>query len=1196
MEEIITQMEIIMKKITALGILCIFSALLAPSVQAAPDQYPGDSSIYGVQAPLQPNVLLIIDDSGSMADSVPADDYKPGTTYAVANKCYDSNGQTGKPCSANAVYTVGSATDKTADGYLNASVTNITTSCGGLNPRDALQTLGFYHGRNLNTSGTCKTSGWAGNGNYATGNYINYLNTPGATLTAKIDVAKSVIKNLIAGTDNVKFGLMTFRYVSGSGEGGQLVKITSVPGAGTTEFTSEVKKMDDIFTGTITNRTALAAAVDSLSPLSNTPLGEALFEAGRYLSGGAPAFGATNGVTGGSYTAPIDATCQKNYIVLVTDGMSNADNSAVLKSICTSGDCDADGKEPGDLNHSLDDVAKYLNTLISYDGHPLNVVTYTIGFGLTGADQAAVDLLKATADKDHGKGGYYSAGSQTDLSAAFTTILTEIFSVNSSYVAPVVPVSPENRTYGGSRIYMGFFKPTNANWLGNLKKYGIDANSNIVDVNGSYATWEDKDGDGFDDRPPHPALLSGTVNGSFRTTAKSFWSNAVDGGNVDAGGVGALLQSTSAASRKIYTLAPSGSGLIELNQQTTSGIYDITPAMLGVADTTASGKLINYIYGQDAYDADGNGNTTENRDWIMGDVLHSRPVIVNYAKFTTANESNCSKNKSLIFVGSNDGMLHAFRDCDGSEAWSFIPHDVLINLKNITDANKSYYTDSTISAYLYNNDNSGNVNTTNGDKVILVFGLRRGGGTAAAATTGAYYALDVSSYDYPTAPAPALRWSISNSTPLSGSPATPVFSELAESWSEPKLVKMKIGSPAVNKIVAFFGAGYDNPNEDGRYGATQTFPATATGVAASSTGAGPTTSSGTSSPVSPKGRGIYAVEIATLDSTTGKPTIATPTSTNNYNNKLWSYTNSTDPAMSFSFASEIAAIDTTNSGYTNMLYAADTGGNIWRFDVGDANTAHWTGNKIFSSNPGSGGSTDVGRKIFYKPSVVTEYGYRMVFFGTGDREHPLNTDVTDRIYAVKDPGTITTATCKTESDLLDVTTDQLQTTTIPSGPGSVEDILSKLNGTTEIANGIISSGWYIKLDQNSGEKVLSPPLVFNKAAYFTTYAPGAASTDVCVAGNLGAARIYSLNYKTGEAVLNYDLTNDSGTPPNARSKNSGGGVLVRSDRVKTSGNGIPSGVVVLGSGTSLLAGAGGNLPKVSAAARLSNPTVYWRQK
>jgi type IV pilus assembly protein PilY1 len=1179
-------MEITMKTTTILCMLCILSTILSATVLAAPDQYPGDSSIYGVQAPLQPNVLIVIDDSGSMTDTVRAGDFVPGTAYTQYRVCGSSY------CQTNAVYRVSS--DRwggVSYDLINSDVENIEDSCRSKNPKDLLKTTGTYSGRSLKTNGTeCASSG---SSTYQTGNYINYLNSPSADYIAKIDVAKSVIKNLVTNTSNVKFGLMRFRhtssYVSGA-KGGELVTTSSVPGAIGTLYTTEVKDMDDIFTGTIPNRNALVKAVESLSANGYTPPGETLFEAGRYFSGGAPAFGATNGVAGGSYTSPVEATCQKNYIVFVSDGMATADDSSLLGTIGVHGDFDADGAEvEGSWMHSMDDMAKYLNTTLSYNGNPLNIVTYTIGFGLSGADQDAIDLLTSAADTTHGKGGYFSATSQAGLSNAFTTIMTEIYAVNSSYVAPVVPVSPQNRTYGGSRIYMGFFKPSTSAWQGNLKKYAVSASNYIVDVNGQSATWEDTNGDLLDDRSGF-SLPSGSVNGSFRTTSKSFWSTLVDAGNVDNGGVGELLQATPGLSRTLYTVTPTGTSLIGLNS-TTSGVQNITPAMLGVADTTASAKLLNYVYGLDAYDSDGDGNTGENRDWIMGDILHSRPVIVNYATyiFNDASEASCATNKSFIFVGSNDGMMHAFRDCDGSEAWGFIPPDVLPNLKNMTDVNKSYYVDSTVSTYIHDKNNNGNIEPLQGDKVILLFGIRRGSGTAAAPTSGAYYALDV------TIPAsPAFLWKMSNSSPTSGSPAVAVFPELGESWSEPKLVRMKYGSPATAKIVALVGAGYDNANEDGRYGATQTFPATASGVSPSLTGSGADTSSGTSSPTNPKGRGIYAIELASLSESGSPPTITASVSTSA--TKIWGYTygstttssagGKTDPGVTFSFPSEIAAIDSLNSGYANILYAADAGGNIWRFDVGNANTANWTGKKIFSSNPGSGGATDVGRKIFYKPSVVSEPGYRMIIFGTGDREHPLNTNVVDRIYVLKDPGTITTT--KTESNLVDVTSDLLQTT----DSAGVASIMSQLNSATNF-------GWYIKLDQHSGEKFLSPPTVFNTVIHATTYDPGASSGDVCLSGNLGTSRLYSLDYKTGEAVMNYDKTNDGGTAPNDRAKCAGGGILARSDREKVTGSGIPSGVVVLitpGGQTKLLTGVGGAIAGEHPLPGGSIIPLYWRQK
>lgn len=1136
------------KTIVAVGTMAIASVFSATAL-AAPDQYPGDTAIYGSVGTYQPNVLIIIDNSGSMSDSVPVASYNPATTYTQSNKC----GSTGSSsCTAAAVY------NQSNDLFIqfNSSISNITTSCNSVNPQDILQTTGVYNGRTLGSSGTTCTA--SGTSQYFTGNYINYLYT--VTYRPKIDIAKDAITSLITNTNGVKFGLMTFHYVYFFfGQGAQFLS-TTVSGS---QYITTVKKMDDIFTGTTTNRTALLTAVGTLVPIGSTPLGESLFEAMRYYNGDASAFGNTIGLTAGKYTSPVEVPCQKNYIIFVTDGMATADDDPVLKTICNNGDCDGDGVEPGNLQHSMDDVAKALNL------GPQNVVTYTIGFGLTGADAVAVDLLKRTADASHGKGNYYDVGSEQELRNSLAQVMGSVTAIDTTFGGGSMPVSPENRTYGGSRVYMPFFKTANTGfWNGNLKKYGLSSGSDpiIVDVNNVQATYVDQNNDRIDDITLTP-LPAGAENGSVKNDVTSYWSSVVDGSAADKGGVGGVLQARDATTRTLYSVLPSGSSLVTFNST------NITAAMLGVATDAERDKVVNFMYGQDVDDSNKNGITAENRSWLMGDPLHAKPLAVSYApySFSATNEANCSVNKSVIYISSNDGVLHAFRDCNGAELWGFIPPDILGNLNYLrTSGSHVTLLDASPRAYIYDANNNGTIES--GDKVILLFGSRRGGGGAAGTATGSYYALDVSDPS-----APQFLWRISNSTPTTGSPAVPVFKELAESWSEPKIVKMRIGSS--DKIAMVIGAGYDNLNEDGRYGATQTFPGTGV-VPAAANAEGNVTSSGTAAPLNPKGRGVYVVEVATLvggvpNFTNGGTKIGGFT----YDSVIAPYTD-----MTFSFPSEITAIDLKGNGYAERLYAADTGGNLWRFDLSSTDPASWTARRLFSANPGSGGAADKGRKMFYRPSVVSEIGYKMLYFGTGDREHPLNTAVVDRMYALIDRDQTFTVS---ETNLMDFTTDQLQTTTKSSGNGSVADLLSKLNAATNY-------GWYIKLDQNSGEKVLSPPLVFNKVAYFTTYAPGSTATVEACQPNLGTARMYALSYKTGEAVMNYDTSNDSTVTVNQRAK-SGGKILQQSDRVKTIGSGIPPGVSVLmnpGGKSTLWTG----MQKQGTLSGGGIIPLYWRQK
>ncbi len=207
----------------------------------------------------------------------------------------------------------------------------------------------------------------------------------------------------------------------------------------------------------------------------------------------------------------------------------------------------------------------------------------------------------------------------------------------------------------------------------------------------------------------------------------------------------------------------------------------------------------------------------------------------------------------------------------------------------------------------------------------------------------------------------------------------------------------------------------------------------------------------------------------------------------------------------------------------------------------------------------------------------------------------MNRAVTDRMYEVIDKGQTSAVT---EAQLVDVTEDQLQTTTDPTLP-AFQDLLANLAAANDPSN-TGYYGWYIRLDQNSGEKVLAGATVYNKVVYFSTYAPNTAVvTDPCQVGNLGTARIYVLDYQNGSAVMNFDTNNDSQyttykTNSYATPASAGGNVLLRSDRVERIGAGIPSGVVV--TGDKVLIGCGGGICTTSTNPGGQILPVFWRQR
>lgn len=293
------------------------------------------------------------------------------------------------------------------------------------------------------------------------------------------------------------------------------------------------------------------------------------------------------------------------------------------------------------------------------------------------------------------------------------------------------------------------------------------------------------------------------------------------------------------------------------------------------------------------------------------------------------------------------------------------------------------------------------------------------------------------------------------------------------------------------------------------------------------------------------GTGVYVVDIfdgSLVASFTGGPTY---------------------PAMTHSIPSDIAKVDTDYNGLIERLYVGDLGGQMWRFNVNNPDPSIWSASVLFTAPSGM--------KIFYPPDVTLEWdstiskGYEMLFFGTGDREHPTEPTVVNRFYAIKDKSDGTTLA---ESNLYDVTSDEMQQT------GTTQDRINQISALINSA-----AGWLIQLA--AGEKVLAPALVFNQEVNFTTYTPAASSTDPC-SGSEGTGKIYQLNYLNACAVTDFD----------------GSGTLTAGDRSTIGGSGIPSGVVIAILPTKIMeyTGVGGGIYYRTGGALQGGTDVkqYWK--
>jgi type IV pilus assembly protein PilY1 len=489
---------------------------------------------------------------------------------------------------------------------------------------------------------------------------------------------------------------------------------------------------------------------------------------------------------GGQYASPslhvVGEYCQRNFAVVVSPGVSSKDQNGASQYVPTclsdydedsaaggigEGNIKADASIyaiPTNLYGStyLDDVAYYLhvNDVVDYQDGFQNVTTYTVGF--MGNRESNLFLINTsnngngkvnlydTSDPEYGR--YHFIAEDPDaLSSALLSAVNQIISETSTFTAPVVPVT---RTTSGNRIYMAFFKPGEGNfWDGNVTKFGLSGNNEIVDCGGNPATWP---------------------NGAMREGAEPYWSTK-DWADTAKGNY------IHNSNRNILTYLGLSTDLTHYTNAFDTNNSDLTAAVLGNPTHTRE-EIVNYVRGADVFDEDSDIDTTENRALITGDVLHSEPFVLYYNSSTT-----------MIYFGANDGMLHAVLDSDGSEAWSFIPADLLPRVKDMVEGTgHQYYVDSSPVAYIVNDNGDGEIGA--GEQVILLCGLRKGGTS--------YFALDV------TDPfGPSLLWTINQG----------VISELGETWSEPVfgLVRTSEGDTTGTPVM-FIGGGYSSDNSKGK--------------------------------------------------------------------------------------------------------------------------------------------------------------------------------------------------------------------------------------------------------------------------------------------------------------------------------------------------------------------------------------------
>ncbi|MDA3932912.1 MAG: PilC/PilY family type IV pilus protein [Gammaproteobacteria bacterium] len=507
------------------------------------------------------------------------------------------------------------------------------------------------------------------------------------------------------------------------------------------------------------------------------PLRQALDITGQYFAG------ATN--VPGRPPSPIIESCQKNFAVMFTDGLWSGTNFNPGY-----GDRDGDNaQEPGSGNNTssvttLADVAlQYYDKDLrpdladevpadSFDDNQRqHMVTFTIGLGI---NPSLVD-----SDDDGWPNPLLAEGSSAWWNGAPAD--GAVRRSNDLWHA----------AFNGHGLFINVTKPEDIveGLLGSINNIALRVGSAASGAtNGGSITTESRVFQAkFFTEDWHGALESFRVQNDGSLATSPEWE------------AGALLDTKSngflETARRVFTYNPDSNtgkdftwGSLSTNQQLQ---LDTNPGNNSI-DGLGRERLL-HLRGSRRNEApDGLG--FRDREFRLGDIVNSTTEFVgapnlflpdiNYQAFFQANRNRTQ----ALYVGANDGMLHAFRadapgDGGGEELFAYVPNAVFSDLNKLTSRNYRHR------FYIDGSPTAGDAQINGSWRTILAGGLRAGG--------QGVFALDITNPD--TFSAANVLWEFTDADDA----------DLGFSFSDPQIVKMNNDEWAV-----IIGNGYNNTATD----------------------------------------------------------------------------------------------------------------------------------------------------------------------------------------------------------------------------------------------------------------------------------------------------------------------------------------------------------------------------------------------
>ncbi len=920
------------------------------------------------------------------------------------------------------------------------------------------------------------------------------------------------------------------------------------------------------------NMSSFLTSLQGESPYSGTPTGEALREAYDYFTQiNNYSYEANNSFIGGQgstkdpmYDSGTSTDCRKNFVLLISDGEWNGSVDPVIPARENYvNDCrsDLDGEQniatyavytfgnDDRGRQSLQQVAMFGN-FDDYDDDdwPYNRSAYPADSRTEVLPASPCDPASTMDDEcrewdNDGPAGvadgipdnYYEASDGNVLEAKLIEAISDILKRASSGTAvSVLATSGE----GEGAIYQAYFFPQKLEnleerkWLGYIKALFVDSEGNMKeDTNGNdrmdatdliiQMSYSDTEGT--------EVYKCTDVNGDGKTiSCPTTPENLESIGAIWKGGE--LLWARDPDTRIIKTTTD-GSSVIDFSVANAATLEPF----LRASDTTEAENIIKWIRGSDLTGVADTGHASgyRKRDitinnvsnvWKLGDVVYSTPTVVgppmenyddlyldaSYREF----EKKHDNRRHNVYVGANDGMLHAFNggcfdkvnteyfsDVSGSscvnsgtytlgqELWAFIPQAILPHLmwNTLPEYTHVYSVDlkpKVTDVKVFTSDTTHHIQ---GWGTILIGGYRYGGkditwtsGGTSYTRTPEFYALDI------TDPInPQLLWTFSHSD-LGLTMSYPSVAKVGDTW------------------YAIFGAG-------------------------------PTDFDSSSNLTSFQDGNIFVLKINGGENGDEPGYVTTWTKDLNY----WIIpTGNTTSLMANSITVDYDRIDYA----VDVIYIGENykTGSTWNSKMRRLTTANgtvtnpnsWAFSTLLDVS-GLSGSSDISQKITAAPSATSDdKGNLWLFFGTGQfygLDDKNNTD-TGAFYGVKD--FCWNGGCNTDSSsLLDVSGASVDINGNVSGVNTSACAAASTTSTwtTLVAAANACDGWamyFSTLGESSdflnqtlnhaGERVFTKPIALGELVAWGSYIPG---TSVC--SFLGESNAYAVNYKTGTAYTSY---------------------------------------------------------------------------